>query len=58
MMMNPIRLVRALGAVVLAATLCVQAGAQEFPNKPITLICPFPAGGSTDQYLRTLAALA
>ena len=31
------------------------AHAQTFPTKPITLIVPFPAGGSTDRHLRTLA---
>ncbi|MEO6362325.1 MAG: tripartite tricarboxylate transporter substrate binding protein [Caldimonas sp.] len=29
-----------------------------FPNRPITLICPWPAGGSTDRHLRTLAEIA
>ena len=32
--------------------------AQTFPSKPITLIVPWPAGGSTDRHLRTLAELA
>lgn len=34
------------------------AQAQAFPSKPITLICPWPAGGSTDRHLRLLAELA
>ena len=34
------------------------ARAQAFPAKPITLIVPWPAGGSTDRHLRTLAELA
>ncbi len=34
------------------------ARAQAFPTKPITLIVPWPAGGSTDRHLRTLAELA
>jgi tripartite-type tricarboxylate transporter receptor subunit TctC len=29
-----------------------------FPSKSITLICPWPAGGSTDRHLRTLAEVA
>jgi tripartite-type tricarboxylate transporter receptor subunit TctC len=44
-----------------AAFLCpaVQLLAQEkFPSRPITLICPWPAGGSTDRHLRTLGELA
>lgn len=32
--------------------------AQTYPSKPITMIVPWPAGGSTDRHLRTLAELA
>src|SRR5678816_589149 len=32
--------------------------AQAFPSKPITLIVPWPAGGSTDRHHRLLAELA
>src|SRR6186713_1473760 len=31
------------------------AHAQEFPSKPVTLIVPWPAGGSTDLVMRALA---
>ena len=53
----------ALAAATLAATsppgwAQAQAQAQDFPNKPITLIVPFPAGGSTDRHMRTLADIA
>ena len=34
------------------------AFAQAYPNRPITLIVPWPAGGSTDRHLRTLAEIA
>ncbi|BDI03961.1 tripartite tricarboxylate transporter substrate binding protein [Sphaerotilus microaerophilus] len=34
------------------------AQAQAFPSKPITLIVPWPAGGSTDRHLRGLAEIA
>lgn len=34
------------------------ATASSFPNQPITLICPFGAGGSVDQYMRVLAQAA
>ena len=34
------------------------AWAQGFPDRPITLIVPWPAGGSTDRHLRTLAEIA
>ena len=46
---------------VAAALLLVAWGAafaQAFPSKPITLICPWPAGGGTDLHLRKLAELA
>jgi len=41
--------------MLLAAT---GALAQAFPNKPITLICPWPAGGGTDLHLRKMAQIA
>jgi tripartite-type tricarboxylate transporter receptor subunit TctC len=34
------------------------ARAQAFPSKPITLIVPWPAGGSTDRHHRALAEIA
>jgi tripartite-type tricarboxylate transporter receptor subunit TctC len=42
---------------VLAAAAC-GAGAQNFPVKPISMICPWPPGGSTDQHLRAFAQVA
>lgn len=51
---------RKLAAVcALFAGLAIAAGAsaQQFPSKPITLICPWPAGGGTDLHLRKLAEL-
>ena len=36
----------------------VSAQAQAYPSRPVTLIVPWPAGGSTDRHLRTLAELA
>ncbi|MGE7089731.1 tripartite tricarboxylate transporter substrate-binding protein, partial [Achromobacter xylosoxidans] len=48
-----------LGALLLAlagGALAPAASAQSaFPNKPITLIVPFPAGGSTDRHMRIVA---
>ena len=38
-----------LGVVVAGA-----AAAQPFPSKPVTMIVPWPAGGSTDQVMRAL----
>jgi tripartite-type tricarboxylate transporter receptor subunit TctC len=34
---------------------CTQALAQNFPNKPIRIIVPFPPGGGTDVVARTVA---
>lgn len=34
------------------------AAAQTFPAKPITLICPWPPGGSTDTHMRAYAQIA
>src|SRR3954465_4346549 len=41
----------------LLVTLWGTAFAQPFPSKPVTLICPWPAGGGTDLHLRKLAEL-
>ncbi len=50
---------RMLQAGCCAAALLAPLGAisQGFPTKPITLIVPWPAGGSTDRHLRTLTEL-
>jgi tripartite-type tricarboxylate transporter receptor subunit TctC len=45
-----------LGAVLIAAA--ASAAAQSFPTKPVTLVCPWPPGGSTDLHLRKVAELA
>lgn len=42
-------------ALLLAAA---QSMAQGFPTRAITLICPWPPGGSTDQHLRKFAEIA
>ena len=44
----------AIIAVCVFAAAVPAAYAQNFPNKPITLICPWPPGGSTDQHLREI----
>lgn len=54
-------LLLAAGGAALAAPLATLPGlaqAQAFPSKPITLIVPWPAGGSTDRHHRALAELA
>jgi len=49
-------------AAAAAAVLAVAAGSAlaqgTYPSRPITLICPWPAGGGTDTHLRKLAELA
>ncbi|MFN2643465.1 MAG: tripartite tricarboxylate transporter substrate binding protein [Burkholderiales bacterium] len=47
-------------AVVLVAliTLALSASGQSFPAKPISLICPWPPGGTTDTHLRKFAEVA
>ena len=40
------------------AAVCGVAMAQEYPTKPITLIVPWPAGGSTDISMRAIAESA
>jgi len=54
------RLLRTLAALValIPAAIPITAGAQAFPAKPITLICPWPAGGTTDTHLRKFAEIA
>lgn len=45
-------------AIAAAAFFSVEARAQEFPAKPVTLIVPWPAGGSTDISMRAMAEVA
>jgi tripartite-type tricarboxylate transporter receptor subunit TctC len=48
----------ALAVLALAAFASPVALAQGYPNRAITLIVPWPAGGSTDTHMRKLAELA
>ncbi|GAA4002921.1 tripartite tricarboxylate transporter substrate binding protein [Comamonas faecalis] len=48
----------ALTTLLAALPLAGTAQPAAFPNKPLTLIVPFPAGGPTDAQMRALAAAA
>ncbi len=54
----PRRSLLALAALFGLAASAGSALAQAFPSRPITLIVPWPAGGSTDRHLRALAEAA
>ena len=49
---------RMLGALLAALALSGAAEAQDYPVKPVTLIVPWPAGGSTDIAMRAIADAA
>jgi tripartite-type tricarboxylate transporter receptor subunit TctC len=44
----------AIAAAFVAMTTVVGAQAQTYPSKPITVVVPFPAGGSTGALARIL----
>ena len=61
--MRIIRLARGAVTGLIASSLAVwcsalAAHAQAFPTKPITLVCPWPAGGPTDVVMRAMAEVA
>lgn len=49
-------LVTLLSIVIVSAAAVLCAGADEFPSRRVTIVVPYPAGGSTDVLARALAA--
>ena len=45
---------RLLLAAVVALGIRRRVGADDYPNRPITVVVPFPAGGPTDAIIRNL----
>ena len=45
----------AFGALMIAAAMTSPASAQDWPSRPLTMIAPFAAGGSTDAIARIIA---
>ena len=43
--------------LLVALCLCSVLALAEYPDRPVTMIIPYAAGGTTDVYGRTLAAL-
>src|SRR4051812_11418545 len=52
------RFPRIVLGVLAGCVLSSAALAQAYPSKPITLICPWPVGGSSDLVMRSIAEAA
>jgi tripartite-type tricarboxylate transporter receptor subunit TctC len=50
-----VRLVLGLAACLMGVAGHAQSGADAYPNKPIRVVVPYPAGGTTDQLARSIA---
>lgn len=56
--MKKIIVVLALGFVLLASLFTSVNAEQNYPTRPVDIVCPYPPGGSTDMYMRALVAVA
>src|SRR5438270_3551658 len=56
--MRAVRTLAVIALAALAAPVAAQSSFSQFPAKPITLICPWPPGGTTDVHLRKFAEVA
>ncbi len=52
---NPRLMMRLMMAIILSSSLIAKAQTNDYPNRPINLITPFPAAGSTDLIARIIA---
>jgi tripartite-type tricarboxylate transporter receptor subunit TctC len=48
-------MMRFIAALAIAATIVAPAAAQDYPNRPVSIVVPYPAGGVTDVLVRLLA---
>jgi len=48
-------MVRVIAAAALAIAACAAASADDYPARPVTLVVPFPPGGSTNIVMRVVA---
>jgi tripartite-type tricarboxylate transporter receptor subunit TctC len=53
--LNRRKVLQLAAGAALAPALASRSHAADFPTRPVTLICPWPAGGGTDQEMRALA---